>query len=67
MITSFQDIFTNVDYALLKKQSDTLLEIFDGKELNVEQKEAIEGITNFIDAFRDAAVDFGIEEKKVFS
>ena len=55
---------TSVDYNLLQKQKRTLLDLYTTEA----QREHIDGIINFIDAFQDAIVESHIKtEEEVFS
>ncbi len=55
---------TSVDYELLQQQKRTLLDLYTTEA----QREHIDGIINFIDAFQDAIVESHIKtEEEVFS
>jgi hypothetical protein len=55
---------TTVDYNLLQEQKRTLLELYTTEA----QREHIDGLINFIDAFQDAIVESNIKsEEEVFS
>jgi len=55
---------TSVDYNLLQQQKLTLLGLYT----TGNQKDDIDGIINFIDAFQDAIVESHIKtEEEVFS
>jgi len=55
---------TSVDYKLLQEQKLTLL----GMYTTEAQREDIDGIINFIDAFQDAVVESNLKtEEDVFS
>jgi hypothetical protein len=67
----FQDKI-NIDWRLLKKQKEKLLQIInepkrEGELLSPDQCKAVQGIINLIDAIQDDAVDIGgLPEKVVF-
>ncbi len=61
-----KEFFSTTDYALLRAQKLTLLLLLDSPNLFPIQKEDIQGLVHFIDAFQDTAVDNGIDEDTVF-
>ena len=59
---------TSVDYNLLVQQKLTLLNLVENKNLSNQQREDIDGLINFIDAFQDAIVESHIKnEDEVFA
>ena len=63
------NIFNRVAYDLLRKQKETLINLANNEELLPRQeREHLDGIINFLDAFQDAAVgEGGISQERVFS
>ena len=56
--TTFEDFINNIDFKLLKKQKDYLL----------DENEKFEGLINLLDIIQDLAVDkFGFNENEVFN
>lgn len=59
---------TSVDYNSLVQQKLTLLNLVENQQLAPEQRDDIDGLINFIDAFQDAIVESHIKtEEEVFS
>jgi hypothetical protein len=52
-----EQLFTNIDWALLRNQKINLIEISELENLTSFQKEALDGILNIIDGLQDAVVD----------
>jgi hypothetical protein len=61
-----KEFFSATDFDLLRAQKTTLLLLLDSPNLFPIQKEDIQGLVHFIDAFQDTAVDNGIDEDTVF-
>ena len=61
-----KEFFSATNYDLLRAQKMTLLLLLDSPNLFPIQKEDIQGLVHFIDAFQDTAVDKGIDEDTVF-
>ena len=61
-----KEFFSATDFDLLRAQKTTLLLLLDSPNLFHIQKEDIQGLVHFIDAFQDTAVDNGIDEDTVF-
>ncbi len=61
-----KEFFSATNYDLLRAQKTTLLLLLDSPNLFPIQKEDIQGLVHFIDAFQDTAVDNGIDEDIVF-
>jgi len=59
-------IYKNTNWKLLSKQKLTLVDA-QGKEIEQEFYNALQGIINFLDTFQDSAVnEYSIPEKTVF-
>ena len=64
-----QEFANRVDYSLLLKQKQSLLNILDPDLMNFQDQDlasSLDGIINFLDGFQDAAVESGLPEEKVF-
>jgi len=57
------DSIKYMDWKLLRKQKQSLLEVISGQEVTTDRKDDLDGILHTIDAIQDDAVDtFGEEE-----
>jgi len=57
----------NIDYALLRKQKSSLLELLsDEKSLTAKHHMSLDGILYLLDNLQDYAVETGIDENIVF-
>jgi hypothetical protein len=58
---------TSVDYNSLVQQKLTLLNLVENQQISPEQRDDIDGLINFIDAYQDAIVESHIKmEEEVF-
>jgi hypothetical protein len=61
------EFLQKTDWTLLKEQKKHLLDVINIDEVNPEQKEALEGLLNYIDSIQDYMVDeIGLDENLVF-
>ncbi len=66
--TTMDEFVDKIDFPLLEKQKNTLLELSIYGSLTMKEIDALEGIINFVDAFQDYAVDvMGKPENEVFN
>jgi len=66
-IKSFEELCKHIDWELLKKQKNTLLNTINKLEHHNSKVDDLEGILNLIDSIQDLAVDYyEIPEEKVF-
>ncbi len=57
----------NTDFFQLTGQKRTLIKLSENPLLSIREKDDIEGLLNFIDAFQDMLVDeVGIDEGEVY-
>ena len=56
-----------INFALLRKQKQTLLDIIDDPKLTLDQQKDLEGILNLLDHIQDFAVDnLSMSDRDVF-
>ena len=61
------EFLQKTDWTLLKEQKKHLLDVINIDAINPEQKEALEGLLNYIDSIQDYVVDeCGLDENLVF-
>lgn len=67
MLELAPDFIQNIDWELLKKQKQTLLEVISKNDKDIETFDALTGILDLIDAVQDYAVDFcELDENDVY-
>lgn len=58
------DLFSTVDYKLLKEQKVGLFKLIIGNKLNKVEKDHINGVLHVLDAFEDMGEELGYKKNE---